>query len=232
MVDGGVKVSRASLVQAMEAGGSADLRGEEVLSELLAVINSAPVTDPAQATAVRQLSDWASLGAYLQPSSPTSKQYLNADAIRLLDAWWPLLVKEQFAPMGSELYGALANTLQIDQTPSQVNHGGSSFQKGWWGYVDKDLRAVLGQTVQDPMPVKFCGGGDLAACRSVLLGSLAQAAATPASTVYPADKYCAAGDQWCANSIVQRPFGGVTQVNISWQNRPTFQQVVQYPTHR
>jgi len=232
MVDGGVKVSRASLVQAMEAGGSADLRGEEVLSELLAVINSAPVTDPAQATAVRQLSDWASLGAYLQPSSPTSKQYLNADAIRLLDAWWPLLVKEQFAPMGSGLYGALANTLQIDQTPSQVNHGGSSFQKGWWGYVDKDLRAVLGQTVQDPMPVKFCGGGDLAACRSVLLGSLAQAAATPASTVYPADKYCAAGDQWCANSIVQRPFGGVTQANISWQNRPTFQQVVQYPTHR
>jgi acyl-homoserine lactone acylase PvdQ len=232
MVRSGVKVTRASLVQAMEQAAGADLRGEEVLPELLAVINSGPVTDAAQANAVRQLTEWMNSGAYLQPTSPTSKQYLNSDAVRLLDAWWPLLAKAEFAPMGDPLLAALANSLQVDQAPSQVSHGGSAFQKGWWGYVDKDIRAVQGKAVQDPLPVKFCGGGDLAACRSVLLTSLAQAAATPASTVYPADKYCAAGDQWCADSIVQRPFGGVSDANITWQNRPTFQQVVQYPAHR
>jgi hypothetical protein len=50
--------------------------------------------------------------------------------------------------------------------------------------------------------------------------------------VYPADGVCAAGDQWCADSIQQHPLGGITDAESNWQNRPTFQQVVQYPAHR
>lgn len=69
--------------------------------------------------------------------------------------------------------------------------------------------------------------------RGMLLSTLKQAAATPGSTVYPGDDSgCSAGDQWCADSIVQRPLGGVTDDRISWQNRPTFQQVVEFPSHR
>ena len=236
MVASPVKVTRASLTQAMEQAASADLRGEYVLPELLQVIGSAPVTDPVLATAVRQLTDWVNSGAYLQPTSSTSKQYLNADAIRLLDAWWPLLAQAEFGTgpnaMRPELLTALANTLPVDESPTGVKHRGSAFQHGWWSYVDKDIRAVLGQDVQDPLPQKFCGGGDLAACRTALLNSLGAAADVPATTVYPADKYCAAGDQWCSDSLVQSPFGGVKDANITWQNRPTFQQVVQYPAHR
>ncbi|MEO9222770.1 MAG: penicillin acylase family protein [Mycobacteriaceae bacterium] len=235
MVDSPVKVTRASLTQAMEQAASADLRGEYVLPELLKVIGSAPVTDLTQATAVRQLTDWVNTGAYLQPTSPTSKQYLNADAIRLLDAWWPLLAQAEFggtSGMNPTLLTALANTLPVDESPTGVKHRGSAFQHGWWSYVDKDIRAVLGQSVQDPLPQKFCGSGDPAACRTALLTSLGAAAKVPATTVYPADKYCAAGDQWCSDSVVQSPFGGVKDDNITWQNRPTFQQVVQYPAHR
>ena len=44
-------------------------------------------------------------------------------------------------------------------------HAGSSFQYGWWGYVDKDLRAVLGEPVQGPLAQPYCGGGSLSACR-------------------------------------------------------------------
>lgn len=226
------KVSRTSLTQAMEAAASADLRGEGVLPDLLAVIGKGPVADPAQAVAVRQLTEWVNSGAYLHPTSPTSKQYLNSDALRLIDAWWPLLAKAEFGSMSPELFTALTKTLPLDQAPSGVKHNGSAFQKGWWGYISKDIRAVLGQPVAAPLPTKFCGGGDVTACRQVLLDSLGQAAAVPASTLYPADKNCVAGDQWCADSVVQSPFGGVADANISWQNRPTFQQVVQYPAHR
>ena len=113
-----------------------------------------------------------------------------------------------------------------------ATHKGSSFQSGWWSYVDKDLRAVLGRPVAGPLDRVYCGGGDLAQCRQVLLTTLAAAAATPATTVYPGDATCAAGNQWCADSIVQSPLGGITDANTNWQNRPTFQQVVQYPAHR
>jgi len=50
----------------------ADLRGEDVLPELLQVINSAPVTDPALAPTVQELSSWAASDAYLHPPSATS----------------------------------------------------------------------------------------------------------------------------------------------------------------
>ena len=37
------------------------------------------------------------------------------------------------------------------------------------------------------------------------------------------------GDQVCFDSIYHRPVGAVTQPLINWQNRPTFQQVVEIP---
>ncbi len=173
--------------------------------------------------------------------------YQHADAIRLFDAWWPGLVAAAFRPgLGDDVYAALTGALQIDESPSghtgaaagggSLNqsqaHKGSAFQYGWWGYLDKDLRAVLGDPVSGGLGRTYCGGGDLAACRQVLASTLAAAAAEPAATTYPGDASCGAGDQWCADSIVQSPLGGITHDKISWQNRPTYQQVVSFPAKR
>ncbi|MBP2035368.1 hypothetical protein [Streptomyces avidinii] len=38
--------------------------------------------------------------------------------------------------------------------------------------------------------------------------------------------------QWCADSIVQRPVGGLGHPQINWQNRPTYQQVTEFAAHR
>jgi acyl-homoserine lactone acylase PvdQ len=232
-------VTRSALVKAMESAAVTDLRGEDVLPELLQVINSAPVTDPQEATAVQQLTAWSQAGAKRTETSAGSHTYANADAVRVMDAWWPLLIQGEFQPgLGSDLYNALGADLSVDESPSAGHgptgsHAGSSFQYGWWSYADKDLRKVLGRPVQGALAQTYCGGGQLAACRDVLLSTLKQAAAVPANTVYPGDDGgCSAGDQWCADSIVQRPLGGVTDDRISWQNRPTFQQVVEFPSHR
>lgn len=232
-------VTRSALAKAMDDAALTDLRGEDVLPDLLQVVNSAPVTDAQEAAAVQQLTAWQAAGTKRHESSPGSHAYANADAIRVMDAWWPLLVQGEFQPgLGSDLYTALTADLTVDESPSAGHgptgsHAGSSFQYGWWSYVDKDLRKVLGQPVAGPLAQSYCGGGQLAACRDMLLSTLKQAAAVPATTVYPGDDGgCSAGDQWCADSIVQRPLGGVTDDRISWQNRPTYQQVVEFPTHR
>ncbi|WP_225845800.1 penicillin acylase family protein [Streptomyces sp. HPF1205] len=232
-------VTRAALVKAMADAALTDLRGEDLLPDLLRVIGTATVTDPQEAAAVQQLKAWAAAGSKRHETSPGSHTYAYADAVRVMDAWWPLLIQGEFEPgLGSDLYTALTADLTIDESPSAGHgptgaHAGSSFQYGWWSYADKDLRRVLGDPVQGPLAQEYCGGGQLAACRDVLLSTLKQAAATPAATVYPGDDGgCSAGDQWCADSIVQRPLGGVTDDRISWQNRPTFQQVVEFPSHR
>jgi hypothetical protein len=98
--------------------------------------------------------------------------------------------------------------------------------------VHKDLRRVLGDPVVGGFPNPFCGNGNLGACRTTLLDALGAAVAAPAAETYPADADCAAGDQFCQDSIVHQPIGGITQDRMAWVNRPTFQQAVQYPAHR
>ncbi|MGW0762710.1 penicillin acylase family protein [Streptomyces sp. NPDC002814] len=232
-------VTRASLTKAMADAGLADLRAENVLPDLLKVVNSSTVTDATAKAAVDKLSAWVTAGGGKRTeTSAGSKTYTHADAIRILDAWWPLLVKAEFEPgLGSELYDAITANLPIDETPSAAHgptgaHAGSAFQYGWWSYVDKDIRAVLGESVQGPLAKKYCGGGSLSACRDTLISTLKEAAGKTPAQVYPGDDLCAAGNQWCADSINQRTLGGIKHPNISWQNRPTYQQVVEFTSHR
>ncbi|MGW4492011.1 penicillin acylase family protein [Streptomyces sp. NPDC004376] len=231
-------VTRTKLVQAMAGAALADLRAEDVLPKLLKVVNSSPVTDSTAASAVSKLQAWVTAGAQRKETSAGSKKYADADAIRILDAWWPLLVKAEFEPgLGTDLFSAFTTNLPVDEAPSAGHgptgsHAGSSFQYGWWSYVDKDIRSVLGESVQGPLARTYCGDGSLSACRDALISTLKQAAGRTAAQVYPGDDQCSAGDQWCADSIAQRTLGGIKHGKISWQNRPTFQQVVEYTSHR
>ncbi|WP_405460740.1 penicillin acylase family protein [Streptomyces sp. NBC_00101] len=231
-------VTRASLVRAMESSAVTDLRGEQLLPELLKVIRSQPVTDTALDAVVRQLETWRAAGSQRKETAAGSKKYADADAVRVMDAWWPALMDAEFRPgLGSPLYDALAASLAVDESPAASHgpsgaHSGSAFQYGWWAFADKDLRQVLGESVQGPLARTYCGDGVLATCREALLTTLKQAAAKPATAVYPGDDSCAAGDQWCGDAIIHRALGGITQKTIPWQNRPTYQQVVEFPSHR
>ncbi|WP_019810336.1 penicillin acylase family protein [Saccharomonospora halophila] len=243
IADGGT-ANRAELVREMAEAGLADLRAERVLPLLLRVLDTAPVTDPDAQAALARLRAWLDDGGLRTETEPGSRTYAHAEASRIMDAWWPLLVRAQFEPgLGPEAFGAMVEVLQINDSPSGFQnevpgkrvgqaHQGSTFHSGWWGYVHKDLRAVLGEPVAGPLGETFCGGGDLDRCRDLLLDTLRQAAAQPATEVYPGDANCDAGDQWCADSIVHNPLGGITHDKISWQNRPTYQQVVEFPTRR
>ncbi|WP_432887628.1 penicillin acylase family protein [Kribbella sp. CA-245084] len=229
VINNGQKFTRGKLVEAMEDAATVDLRGDQVLPYLLRVLKSAPITDPAVADAVAKLTAWQQAGAHRKTPSASSKTYDNADAIRIIDAWWPLLVPAEFKDLGPDLYGALVANLKIDERPSAQ---GSSFQSGWWGFVQRDMRKVLGDPVKAAQPVTYCGGGSLAGCRSVLTATLLAATKVPAATTYPATADCAAGDQFCADQIAHQPMGGITQDRIAWVNRPTYQQVVEFPARR
>ncbi|MFE7776757.1 penicillin acylase family protein [Streptomyces sp. NPDC057445] len=236
VADGGV--TRASLTRAMAEAGVTDLRGEQLLPELLRVVRSSPVTDPQLGAAIQQLDAWRAAGAQRKETSPGSRTYGHSDAVRFMDAWWPLLVEAEFRPgLGDDLYRALTGSLAVDESPAASHgptgaHSGSAFQSGWWGFVDKDLRQVLGQQVSGPLAHTYCGDGQLAACRDTLLTTLKQAVSEPATEVYPGDAGCRAGDQWCADAIMHRALGGITHPAVNWQNRPTYQQVVEFPSHR
>ena len=246
LIDDGHEFTPASLTATMMEAGVADLRAQEILPLLLEIIDTDTVEDPDLAQAVEELRSWDEAGSLRQEPERDAGSYEHADAIQVLDAWWPLLVRAQFEPeLGEDLYTELTRAVQTDESPSGANgggepgsvnqdqeHRGSAFQYGWWSYVDKDLRAVLGQDVDGDLGKVYCGDGDLDTCRTVLLDSLAEAVATPAEEVYPGDEHCDAGDQLCADTVIHQSVGGIDMWAIHWQNRPTYQLVHQFSSGR
>jgi hypothetical protein len=223
------RLTLADLIDAMGNAGTQDVRGVEVLPYALAVIGN-PTGPPALLAALGALRAWVASGAHrINRAHPgATGTYDQGDAIRIMDAWWPLWVKAEFQPvLGRSLLARVQGEFAIDDPPGRGRgdgHVGSSYDVGFYGIVQKDLRAVLARHVSGSLNRVFCGHGSLASCRAALIASLERAAAEPATEVYPADAHCHAGDQMCSDSIQFRAIGALTQPGIEWINRPTFQQ--------
>ena len=74
------------------------MRGIEVLPYALKLIRHP--SDPTLANAVNELSAWVANGAHrINRQKPgASGNYDQSDAVRIMDAWWPLLVRSEFQP--------------------------------------------------------------------------------------------------------------------------------------
>jgi acyl-homoserine lactone acylase PvdQ len=229
-IKGSKKIDLPGLVDAMEDAATVDLRGSQVLPWALKVIGKSK--DPQVASTAATLTAWVKSGAHRIDRNKDGS-YDNTDAVRILDAWWPLWLRGEFQPLlGKPLVDQLEGALGFDNEPNNNGaHLGSAYQGGWYGYAQKDLRTILGQKVKGKYGRIYCGKGKIAACRSMLESTLKQALAVPASQLYSGDSECKKagqdGDQACFDKILYRPIGGITQPLIPWQNRPTYQQVVE-----
>jgi acyl-homoserine lactone acylase PvdQ len=228
------KIGRPQLVQAMENAATVDLRGDAVLPWILTVAGHPK--DKALAKALSGLRAWHRAGAHRIDQNGDGN-YEHASAIRLMDAWWPRLVRAEFQPaLGRKLFDSIEGMNELSNDPN--NHGqhlGSAWQSGWYGYVIKDLRTLLGRKVRGRYSRVYCGRGVVSRCRTALLSSLRAALKVDPKKLY-ADPICAdagqSGDQTCYDAIYFRPLGAITQPLVPWQNRPTFQQVVSVEGHR
>jgi acyl-homoserine lactone acylase PvdQ len=229
------KMTLPDLVNAMGIAGTQDLRGVEVLPYALKIIGSP--SDPTLAGAVSQLRTWVAGGAHRinRQQSGAHGNYDQTDAVRIMDAWWPLLIKAQFTPvLGSSLLNQVEDHFAINDQPghgTSGDHLGSAFDVGFYGIVQKDLRSILHDRVRGPLNRTYCGSGSRARCRAALEGSLRAAVAETPQQVYPADGVCQAGDQMCSDSIRFRAIGAITEPLIEWINRPTFQQADEIQGH-
>ncbi|MEK8104052.1 penicillin acylase family protein [Micromonospora sp. M12] len=67
------KLGRADVVKIMADAAVTDLRGQQVLDDLLRVLDSTPVTDPALVDAVGKLRAWQQAGARRVETSPAPR---------------------------------------------------------------------------------------------------------------------------------------------------------------
>ena len=221
------KVSRAQLVGIVEDAATEDVRAKSLLPILLKVIGN----DSRTTAARKLLSAWSAVGAH-RVDYDRDGAYAHQAAIAIFDTWWQdgdNALAYDFAAGG---LGSLARQLPqpLDDHPRQ-GLGSSWLGAPWYGYIDKDLRKVSGSKVRSGSFYGLCGAGNLTSCRNALRVSLlkavdraeaAQGVASPGQLTY--DKSIDFIRSTTAGAVGVRP--------IDWQNRPTFQQVVDYRTHR
>ncbi len=224
-------ITRSDVVEMMIDAATADLRGAEVLPVLLDAMGEPPYGAGGRLLDVRdRLSTWADLGAH-RVDADGDGEYDDAAAPAVMDAWWPRIVASMFADAGHPF-----DTLEvaIDDPPS--THGGSAFASGAYGQVVRDLRSLLGDPAaaeSEAAPAfsrSYCGNGDRLECAAALWGSLREAVAD-LSEEFGSEKVTSWRRAVADDEIRYQGFFARVPP-LDWQNRPTFQQVVQLETER
>jgi acyl-homoserine lactone acylase PvdQ len=161
------KHSPASVVAAMNAAATQDFRVMSVLPSIAAVLAGTTAPNPRDAQMVKLLQSWRAKGG--------SRLDLNGDgkiddpAAAIMDAAWPRIARAVMSPV----LGPVLPTLEaLQPLDSPANSGGSAYDVGWYGYVDKDLRSLMGAHVKGRFQQQYCGAGVLGACRASLWAAI------------------------------------------------------------
>jgi hypothetical protein len=127
-----------------------------------------------------------------------------------------------FDPQLDDLYGVIG----VGFHDAPTSHLGSAFQGGYYGTVKKALRQARGRKVKAKYRALRCGGGTPKACFAAVQASLRDTVAALAARFGSSDPAAWRVDP--TDDEIRFSLGGIAAASpIPWQNRPTFQQVVQ-----
>jgi hypothetical protein len=250
-------ITRAGLVQVMEAAATQDLDGVTVVPLLLQEIGNR--SEPAGVGAMlNQLTAWSAAGAHRKKNAAGDSQYASAAAVAISDELEPRLIQALYDPIleagglgsvgstgGAQTSGYSVLPMQWVNTPNSGGaHLGSAYDGGYEGYVVSTLEQLLGRHPADgfgtAITSRECGGGPSTCAASIdaalkaTYDALVQAngSSDVASWTASTDSKAAGQTMPQFDAIHFRALGIVGQPDIDWQNRPTFQQVIQFPRHR
>jgi acyl-homoserine lactone acylase PvdQ len=215
--------SLQSLTGAMNLAATQDLRNQRVLPAIARVLDTGPAPNARAQRMLELLEDWRDDGSSRLDGNLDGK--IDAPGAAILDQAWTKIADAVMSPVLGPQLNQLASLMGRDNRP---NRNGSAYGSGWYGYVDKDLRAVAGEWVRGPFANRYCGLGDLDDCRASLWAAIDAAGAELETAQGPGP------DNWRANAVPERitfpPL--LSSVSMRWTNRPTFQQVIFYDDHR
>jgi acyl-homoserine lactone acylase PvdQ len=241
-------ITRANLVTAMETAASVDLSGRQVLSLLLPYLSKR--SEPYGVKAMlNQLQLWLNAGALRRKAAPGDTQYANGAAVSIMDELAPALDRAFFDSIFSAggVYkvngldaGYNAFPMGFEDNPSSRN--GSAYISGFDGYDVKLLRELSGIPVGQPYSsataAALCGGTGLSGCGASIDHALVIAYSTlkyingnpyPSSWVNNGATKATGTTVPVYDQIHFAGVGIVGQPAMDWQNRPTFQQVIEFP---
>jgi len=204
----------ASVVGAMNQAATQDARMVLVWPVIKEMLGKGTAPAAGDAQLVSLLDGWLSRGASRLDGDLNGK--IDDPGAAIMDAAWPRLADAVLSGKIGLLTDRLAQLIPRDDN---ANNQGSAYDSGWYGYVQKDLA--------EGHPT-YCGAGNVGACAGALWDAIDQARKELAAAqgLDPSS--------WHADATTERiqfrP--GLLGKSMRWANRPTFQQVISFSSHR
>ena len=215
------KSSLTSMVGAMNAAATQDLRAIDVVPALAAALRGAAAPSPRAARMLALLRSWRTNGGSRLDRDGDGR--IDAAGAAIMDAAWPRIADAVMAPvLGPQLDELASLEPRYDQPP-----GGQA--GGWHSYVVKDLRDQVGPRSASPFRVRYCGAGTIATCRTALWAAIDAAGNELAAAQGPNPS------AWRADATKERItfVPGFLKTTLRYTNRPTgIQQVISFKGHR
>jgi acyl-homoserine lactone acylase PvdQ len=233
-IAGGKKMGIEQLTSAMDEAATQDIRMVELWPVLKQALGQP--ANPLLQEAIAKLESWSAAGGHRRDLSNTSisspGSYEHNDAITIMDAWWPKLLEAEFGPTLGQALGGARSMLAFGGPDPGGEPAAPDFADGWYGYVSKDLRDLLAANNLGPAPKApysriYCGSGSLTACQQALQGSLLQALSVTPQQIYGHGACAEDAQASCFDMNRFTSASGVSVAPFPFQNRPTFQQVVE-----
>ena len=213
-----------SLTGAMNKAATTDLRAAgTTLPAIAGVLATGPAPSPREQTMLDLLLAWRAGGSSRLDRDGDGKMDAGAAPV-IMDTVYPRIADAVLAPVLGPQLG------QLTQLEGSTNGTRGGFTGGRIQYVDKDLRTLLGQKFNSPFHTRFCGGGDINACRDALWQAFVSAGDALAAAQGTNDP-----NAWTSDATAERiSFApGLLQTKIAFTNRPSgIQQVITFTGHR
>jgi hypothetical protein len=232
---GGKKMAIEQLISAMDEAATEDIRMVELWPTIKTVLGT-PSSVPEQ-EAIAKLDAWYAAGGHRRDLTNKNiaepGHYQNNEAITIMDAWWPKLLEAEFRPaLGSAPMEAAESMLGFGAPYPGSEPSAPDFFGGWYGYLSKDLRDVLaangiGTKPKGAYAKLYCGSGLLEACRTALQNSLGEALTVTPAAIYGHGACASDAQASCFDENRWTTAGAFSVPPFPFQNRPTFQQVVE-----
>jgi acyl-homoserine lactone acylase PvdQ len=213
------KHTLASVAGAMNQAATQDNRGALGLTAPIEVLAAAPAPTARAEAMLALLNSWRAAGSSRIDADLDG--FADHPGVAILDAWWPRLADAVMSPVLGDLTARLA---ELNGRGGPPSGNGNHSTGGWSGYIDKDLRTLLGRNVSGEFATRFCGNGDLVACASSLWASLDAAGAELEAEQGPDP------GAWRKSTETERTkfAPGLIDKTIQFSNRPTFQQAISF----
>jgi acyl-homoserine lactone acylase PvdQ len=211
-------MTEASDASIMNKAATQDLPAVLVWPTIEEVLDSpGPAPSAIAKEAVKRVKGWVKSGA-----SRYGKEGPKNPAAAILDAVWTPIGEAVLKPVLGELLPQFESLIGPENGP---NSQGSSYDSGWYGYVYKAMRTVLGDSVAQPYSDHDYCGGSLTACRSSLWSAIEEGVGKLEAEQGSEMK------AWRAAKVRISFEGGLNSDTMSWTNRSTFQQIIEFTGH-